>query len=61
MQPEMQVEEVSPADAAWDRYVVGHARASGYHLMAWRRIIETVFGHRAFYLAGARAAQLHWY
>ena len=61
MQPKMQVEEVPPADAAWDRYVVGHARACGYHWMAWKRIIETVFGHRAFYLTGARPAQLHWY
>jgi serine/alanine adding enzyme len=51
MQPEMQVEEVSRDEATWDPYVIGHARASGYHLMAWRRVIEGVFGHRTFYLA----------
>ncbi len=51
MQPEMQVEEVSLGEATWDPYVIGHARASGYHLMAWRRVIERVFGHRTFYLA----------
>jgi len=51
MQPEMKVEEVSLDEATWDAYVIGHARASGYHLMAWRRVIERVFGHRTFYLA----------
>ncbi len=50
MQPEIRVEEAAPADAAWDDYVVGHPEASGYHLMAWRRVIEGVFGHRTFYL-----------
>jgi serine/alanine adding enzyme len=51
MQPEMKVEEVSLVDATiWDEYVVGHPQASGYHLMAWRRVIEETFGHRTFYL-----------
>lgn len=35
---------------AWDRYVLDHPMACGYHLMAWRRVIEDAFGHRTFYL-----------
>lgn len=50
MPPEIRVEEPPPADPAWDAYVAGHPQATGYHLMAWRRVIEEVWGHRAFYL-----------
>ena len=35
---------------AWDRFVLNHARASGYQLMGWRRVMERAFGHRTFYL-----------
>lgn len=34
----------------WDRYVVDRPQASGYHLMAWRRVLEEAFGHQTFYL-----------
>jgi len=37
-------------EVSWDRYVLEHPLASGYHLMAWRRIIEETFAHRTFYL-----------
>ncbi len=50
MQPETEVEEASSSRAEWDEYVMGHPQATGYHLMAWRLIIEGVFGHRTFYL-----------
>jgi FemAB-related protein (PEP-CTERM system-associated) len=50
MQPETRVEAAAPDDGAWDRYVLGHPQATGYHLMAWRRVIEDVFGHDTFYL-----------
>jgi serine/alanine adding enzyme len=36
--------------ASWDRYVLSHPGASGYHLMAWRRVMEDAFGHATFYL-----------
>ena len=35
--------------ARWDQYVLSHPRATGYHLMAWRRVMEDVFGHATFY------------
>ena len=35
---------------AWDEYVLNHPQASGYHLSAWRRIMEAGFGQRTFYL-----------
>ncbi len=46
------VTEVRTDDAgkAWDRYVQDHAAASGYHLLAWRCVVEKAFGHRTFYL-----------
>jgi FemAB-related protein (PEP-CTERM system-associated) len=44
--------------AAWDAYVHGHPDASGYHLWAWRRLFEGVFGHRAVYLAATTAGTI---
>ena len=35
---------------AWDRYVLDHPLATGYHLMAWRRVVEKAGGHRTYYL-----------
>ena len=56
----MRVEEASSVDAGWDEYVAGHPQASGYHLMAWLRIIERIFGHRTFYLtAKDEQGQVH--
>jgi FemAB-related protein (PEP-CTERM system-associated) len=34
----------------WDAYVTAHCGASRYHLSAWRRVIETTFGHQTHYL-----------
>ena len=44
--------EVAPeqACASWDQYVLSHPGGSGYHLMAWRRVMEDAFGHATFYL-----------
>jgi FemAB-related protein (PEP-CTERM system-associated) len=36
--------------AAWDRFLSGHEDAVFYHTLAWRDFIQTVFGHRPFYL-----------
>ena len=35
--------------ASWDRYVLSHPSGTGYHLMAWRRVMEDAFGHATFY------------
>lgn len=37
--------------AAWDRYVEAHPGATGYHLSAWRQVMERAFGHETRYLA----------
>jgi serine/alanine adding enzyme len=37
-------------DATWDAYVATHPNAQRYHLTAWRRIIESAFGHHTYYL-----------
>jgi len=38
-------------EASWDSYVHAHPAATGYHLMAWRQVIEKAFGHKTFYLS----------
>lgn len=38
----------SPAD--WDAYVEAHPRATGYHVWAWRAVIERGFRHPGHYL-----------
>jgi len=38
-------------EARWDAYVHAHPSASGYHQIAWRRVLEESFGHRTVYLA----------
>lgn len=40
----------SPDETQWDAYVEAHPGATGYHLFAWRRVIERVFGHKTVYL-----------
>ncbi len=36
--------------AQWDRYVLDSPVCSGYHLTAWRDIVERAFGHDTVYL-----------
>jgi FemAB-related protein (PEP-CTERM system-associated) len=48
------------ADAEeWDAFVRSHPHGSPFHLLAWRRVVETVFGHRPHYLMaiGARGLE----
>ncbi len=37
-------------DPRWDAYVAASPHAHGYHLSAWKRIVEASFGHRTCYL-----------
>src|SRR4029453_12758199 len=47
----MTVRLCMPVDEArWDAYVESHVHPRGYHLIAWRRIIEQSFGHPTHYL-----------
>jgi FemAB-related protein (PEP-CTERM system-associated) len=36
--------------AAWDEFVLRHADATPFHLIAWKRTIEQSFGYQATYL-----------
>jgi FemAB-related protein (PEP-CTERM system-associated) len=45
------VDLATEADAAsWDRFVVRHPSASGYHTWGWRRVFKNALGHESFYL-----------
>lgn len=34
----------------WDQYVLEHPLGTGYHLVAWGKLIQSVFGHQTLYL-----------
>ena len=51
MQPKIELNSDSAHETEWDAYVEAHPGATGYHLFAWRRVIERVFGHQSVYLA----------
>lgn len=34
----------------WDEYVMRSDSSSGYHSIGWKNLIESVFGHKTFYL-----------
>jgi FemAB-related protein (PEP-CTERM system-associated) len=38
------------ASALWDRYVLDSCTTTGYHLTAWRQVIEQACGHPTVYL-----------
>src|ERR1051325_7374176 len=56
MPPEVCVEETAATDPAWDPYVAAHCYGTGCHLLAWRQLVENVFGHRTFYLSAKDGA-----
>jgi FemAB-related protein (PEP-CTERM system-associated) len=34
----------------WDSYVLTHSYGTFFHLIGWKNVIETTFGHKSFYL-----------
>jgi FemAB-related protein (PEP-CTERM system-associated) len=46
------------AEKRWDRFVLEHPRASFFHLIGWKRIIEKTFGHKARYVYCERDGEL---
>ena len=44
---------IKPADESdqkqWDAYVLNHPSATPYHLYAWKKAIETAYGHQSTY------------
>ncbi len=39
----------------WDNYIIRHPKASFFHLSDWKKVIETSFGHKAYYLIASDA------
>jgi FemAB-related protein (PEP-CTERM system-associated) len=54
--------QVKPLETAeekrWDRFVQEHPRASFFHLIGWKRIIEKTFGHKARYFYCERGGKI---
>ena len=42
----------------WDTFVRSVPTATFCHLSGWKRVVESVFGHRCYYLVARRAAEL---
>ena len=43
-----------PVSARWDAFVLAHPQATFFHRSGWLRVIESVFGHRGFFLYAER-------
>ena len=53
------VRSLAAADAGrWSAFVDGQPVANLYHTLAWRDVIEAVFGHRAHYLLAEREGRV---
>jgi FemAB-related protein (PEP-CTERM system-associated) len=49
------IREIQPGDEErWDAFVESAPDATFFHLSAWKRVIETAFGHRTYYLIAER-------
>jgi FemAB-related protein (PEP-CTERM system-associated) len=54
----VEIVDVSTPEAAaeWDAFVASRLPATGYHVYAWRRVFEDVFGHRSLYAMAKRGS-----
>jgi FemAB-related protein (PEP-CTERM system-associated) len=49
--PDVSVQKLTPALASeWDAFVESCPNATFFHLAGWKDVIESVFGHRCYYL-----------
>ena len=47
----IEVSQLQPGEEEeWDRFVLSSPSATFFHLSGWKRVVETVLGHRCFYL-----------
>ncbi len=55
----MAVTALAPEDeAAWDAFVERAPGSTPFHLLAWKRVVERSFGHRAHYLLARRGGHV---
>ena len=50
----MEIRELATDTAEWDAFVRASGKGSPFHLLAWKRAVQTAFGHRPHYLAAIR-------
>jgi FemAB-related protein (PEP-CTERM system-associated) len=59
LRPHHVVRPLGPGeDGWWDDYVRGHPGSNFFHLNAWRRVVERVFGHKAHYLLAEEGGRI---
>jgi FemAB-related protein (PEP-CTERM system-associated) len=54
----MEVRPLTTEALEWDAFVHSAPHGSPFHLLAWKRAVETAFGHRPHYLLAARGRGL---
>jgi len=54
----MDVRPLTTETVEWDAFVRSTPGGSPFHLMAWKRAVETAFGHRPHYLMAVRGGGL---
>ena len=45
-------------EAAWDAFVLEQPRATFFHQIGWKRVLETTFGYPARYLVAERGGEM---
>ena len=49
----MDIRPLTTETVEWDAFVRSTVHGSPFHLLAWKRVVETAFGHRPHYLMAA--------
>lgn len=55
----VEVRPLEPGEeAAWDQFVQSSPEATFFHMSGWKAVIESVLGHRCYYLAARRDGRI---
>lgn len=46
------------AESLWDRYVFGHPEGTFFHQLGWKRVMESTYGYKPFYLCARRNEEI---
>ena len=49
---------IAGGESAWDGFVQSAPSGSIFHLTAWKRLVETVLGHRPYYLVARQREEI---
>jgi FemAB-related protein (PEP-CTERM system-associated) len=50
--------DAAASETAWDRFVASSPDGTPFHLIAWKKVIEEVFGHVAHYLVALAGSEI---